>query len=147
MAAGVAINILLDAVVTIQGTTGGDDGNPTRTLAATPITIEVNKVTVRNGRETSDHGTAQRAAQMHRTTKQPQEMTIETVLDKLAAAPLLGLLNSTAGVVVVVTITAVGCSIDGAVAIVTSFDFDYDAPSTLRIELRQYGTLWTIDNA
>ncbi|MBZ4712412.1 hypothetical protein ERJ98_10765, partial [Bifidobacterium longum subsp. longum] len=85
-----AVNILLDVLMTIQGTTGGDDGNPTRTATGSPLTIKVDKIKVSQGKTVADHGTAQNAAEFNRTKKLPESLRIETKLEKKASAALLG---------------------------------------------------------
>lgn len=141
-----AVNILLDAVFSIQGTTGGDEGNPTRTLDGTALTFKADKVSVKMGRTVADHSTAQDAAEFNRTTKLPQAITVETKLEKKANAPLLTKLLGAAGVVVKFTATASGGNVEGT-GIVEGFDFDYDGPSTLRFTIRQYGSLFTVTAA
>lgn len=138
-----AVNILSDCVFTIQGTTGGDNGNATRTLDGAALTFKADKVSVKNTRSLADHSTAQDAAEFNRTTKLPQSITVETKLEKKANAPLLTKLLGTTGVVVAFTATSVGASVEGY-GIVEGPEFDYDGPSTLRFTLRQYGGLFTI---
>jgi hypothetical protein len=138
-----AVNILLDCEFTIQGTTGGDNGNATRTLAGTALTFKADKVSIKNTRSVADHSTAQDAAEFNRTTKLPQSISVETKLEKKANAPLLTKLLGVEGVVVDFTATSVGGSIEGT-GIVEGPEFDYDSPSTLRFTIRQYGSLFTI---
>lgn len=138
-----AINILNDVVFTFEGTTGGDDGNPTRTGTGSPVTFKADTVKYSGNRTLADHGTAQQAVEFNRITKTPESLTVETKLEKKANAALLSALLGTSGVVGNITATATGASIDG-VGIVESFEFDYAGPSTLRFTMRQYGSGFTI---
>lgn len=141
-----AINILLDAVFTLQATTGGDDGVSTgRTVSGSLVTFQADKVTVKNGRNLQDHSGGQDAAEFNRTTKTPQSATVETKLAKKATAKLLGALLGTTGVVITFTATATGAVFSGT-AIVENFEATFEAPSTLKFDLRQYGTMWMIAN-
>jgi len=143
-----AINILLDVVFTIQGTTGGDNGVTSgRSTSGSAVTFKADRVSIAGIQRTlADHSTAQDGPELNRVTKEPQSATIETKVEKKASAPLKGLLASSAGVVVIFTATATGSVVTAQYAIVENVEWDYDGPSTLRFTLRQYGTAWTIAN-
>ena len=138
-----AVSILADVVFTLDGTTGGDNGNATRTPVGSPITFKADSVKCSNSRSLADHSTAQHQNEFNRITKTPQSIQVETKLELAANAALLTLLNGTSGVVVKLVATATGASITG-IGIVENFDFDYDGPSTLRFTIRQYGAGFTI---
>lgn len=135
-----AIDLLLDVVFTMDGTTGGDNGTLTRTAAASPVTFLADKVSLSNKRTLADHSVAQQSAPIMRTTKITPSMTIETKLEKKTGAALLALLISANGVIVNITATAVGCNITTSPFIVESYEADYAGPSTLKIVLQPYGT-------
>lgn len=139
-----AINILSDVVVTIQGTTGGDNGNPSRTLAGSPLTFKADKITVDSSFSTADHSTAQSGAEFHRITKKPQSIKVETKLEKATGAALMALLSSTAGAVVSFTITATGATMTSCIGLVADLQWEYAGPSTLSFGLKQYGTEWVV---
>lgn len=142
-----AINLLNDVAVTLQGTSGGDDGVTSgRTLAGTAVTFLADRVGLRSNQNLADHGTAQHGASLMRGGKLDETLTIETKLEKKADAALLGLLTGLTGQVVQFTATATGCSMSGYMR-VESVDPTYDAPSTLSITLRSYGSGLTIDNS
>lgn len=143
-----SIGILQDAVFTLQGTTGGDDGVTTgRTLSGTAVTFKADKVSLQASRSLADYGTNQDEAELNRSNKQPQTVTVETKLEKKANAPLLTALLGTTGVVVQITATATGANIGASYAIVESFEWEYAGPSTLRFTLRQYGSKFTLTAA
>lgn len=137
-----ALGVLYDVALTLDGTTGGDDGNPTRTPVGSPITVLCDKITHRFQRELADHGTAQTEAEFMRIKKLSETLIIETKLQKKTNAALYALLIGTTGIIVRFTITAVGANITGD-AMVEERELDYDGPSTIRIVLRNYGVKWT----
>lgn len=139
-----AINYLFDVTITIQGTTGGDDGVTTgRTLSGSPLTILVDRMSFDLGRRLEDHSAGQDAVELMRTRKLTQRATCEMKLEKITANALSKLLG-TAGVVVKVTGTATGGTVDLTYAIVENFRFEYNAPSTLSFDLASYGASWAI---
>lgn len=141
-----AINILLDAVFTIQGTNGGDDGVTSgRTPAGSPITFKADKVKPKIGRRLADHSTEQDLDELNRTTKITRELSVETKLDKTASAPLLTLLMANTGIIVQFTCTATGANITSApyYGIVENVEWEYAGPSTLRFNIKPYGQAWS----
>ena len=140
-----ALNILLDAVVTLQGTTNGDDGvvGASRTLAGSPITVLCDRVIPRLGRRVVDHGTAQHMVEFNRTEKLVDMLTIETKLQKKGAAPLVALLAGATGVIVKFTITASGFNVTGF-GLVEDFDPTVAIPSEFRFSIRSYGEAFTV---
>lgn len=148
MVSGSSIGILQDAVFTIQGTTLGDNGNPVRTLAGSPLTFKADKVTYSREHKSADHGTNQDEVPLNRDTKVIQTVVIETGLEKAANAPLASLLNASNvnGRVVAFGATATGASVGTQTtptiggAKVDKVEWDYAGPSTLKITLSNYGT-------
>jgi len=139
-----AINYLYDVTLSIQGTTGGDDGQETgRTLAGSPLTFECDSFGWNLGRDAVEHGQGMKEVEFLRTRKVRQSATIECKLEKLEANILSKVLGLTGEVVRVVG-TAEGGSIEIEYALVTSVEPTYNAPSTLRIQLGSYGQKWTV---
>jgi hypothetical protein len=151
--AGPAIS-LSDVIFTIRGTTGGDDGNPVRTPAGTgAITVKFDRISFVSTEAIDDHASGQDVVDFMRGHRVSQTLTVETKLQKKAAAELADLLFSEDGVVLIFTATATGCSIGTQTtpsvggARVESKEFDYAGPSTLRFTLRNYGTPFYVSNA
>ena len=141
-----AVNILLDVALTIQATTGGDDGTASgRSTSGSAVTFLADKMTVKAARQLQDHSAGGDTAEFMRTQKISYTATVETKLAKKASAALLGGLLGATGIIVQFTATATGAVVSGT-AIVEDIEMGYDIPSTLKFTMRGYGSAWTIAN-
>lgn len=137
-----AINLLLDAVITIQAA-GSDDGVRTgRTLSGSALTLDCDRVQPDIGRDLVDHSGGQTAHEFMRTRKLRQSLEIELKLEK-STSSALSKMSGASGVVVAFTITAVGFNCSGY-GIVENLRPTLDTPSTFRFTIRSYGTAWAL---
>lgn len=134
----VAVNILLDVVVTLDGA-GADDG--AATPGGAPITILVDRVQVRHSMNTEDHSAGQQRGTWHRLTKQDDEVVFEMKLPTVSTAGVLNLVKNND--LLRFTISAgAGNNITGD-GLIADVERDYAGPSTLRLTLKRYGPdLW-----
>jgi hypothetical protein len=135
------LNVLRDAVFSvIPG--GADDGTFT---GSTPLVIKVDTVTISQNSTLEDHSTAQDATPLNRITKIDWEVTVET---KMSRAGATGVENTIAvnELIGFEAIQAGSTTLDLECpkGIVSSVEFAYAGPNTLRFTLKPYGDPLTI---